>query len=360
MVILVGLAVAVLSATVLGFFTCRSIKRILSRMADTLGEGSGQVASAASQVSGSSQSLAQGASEQATALEETTSALEQMSSMTRRNAETAQQAARLAGEARGAAGRSNQTMGRMSSAIEAILTSAGRTAKILKTIDEIAFQTNLLALNAAVEAARAGEAGKGFAVVADEVRNLAMRSAGAARETAALIEESVGNARGGAGICGEVAKSLEEITVAAARASDLVEEIAAASKEQSQGILQVNVAVVQMDKVTQSNAAAAEESAAAAEELAGQAESLSGVVHELIRLVGVSERIAPFDMRPRGRRHPKIDGSVLPNGRAQIASSACATARAARPATTASKIFPLDGEVGGAAQPDFKEFDTAA
>ncbi len=295
-----GITIAVLTAAAIGFLVCRSINRVLRRMAHTLSESSSQVAAASAQVSGSSQSLAQGAGEQASALEETTSALEQMGSMATQNADTAAGAARLAGNGRDAANRAGQVMGDMSSAIDAILTSSGRTAKILKTIDEIAFQTNILALNAAVEAARAGEAGKGFAVVADEVRNLAMRSAEAARETAVLIEESVGNARSGATICRDVAKSLQQIAVA--------------SKEQSQGILQVNVAVVQMDKVTQSNASAAEESAAAAEELAGQAESLSGIVDDLTRLVGASYRPAPPEKRraQSAQPAPGARGSLPP------------------------------------------------
>src|SRR6185295_18888337 len=145
-------------------------------------------------------------------LEETTSALEEMASMTRKNAETAQQAAGLAGETKSAADRGNQAMHKMGTAIAEIQKSATETAKIIKVIDEIAFQTNLLALNAAVEAARAGEAGTGFAVVAEEVRNLAMRSAEAAKNTSAMIEESVSNARNGVALSQDVAKSLGEIT----------------------------------------------------------------------------------------------------------------------------------------------------
>jgi methyl-accepting chemotaxis protein len=283
---LLGLGVALGLGAVLAFVIIRGVNKALNRIAGTLGEGSEQVASAAGQVSASSQGIAQGASEQAAALEETTSALEEMSSMTRKNAETAQQAATLSAETKTASDKGNQAMTRMAAAINEIQGSATETAKIIKVIDEIAFQTNLLALNAAVEAARAGEAGKGFAVVAEEVRNLAMRSAEAAKNTSALIEQSVQNARNGVGISGEVAKTLEEITAAASKVSALVGEIAAASQEQSQGIGQVNTAVSQMDKVTQSNAAGAEESAAASEELSSQAEQLKGVVGELLVLVG--------------------------------------------------------------------------
>jgi methyl-accepting chemotaxis protein len=169
-------------------------------------------------------------------------------------------------------------MGRMSSSINKIKESSDQTAKIVKTIDEIAIQTNLLALNAAVEAARAGEAGRGFAVVAEEVRNLAQRSSQAAKNTADMIAESVKNAGEGVNIAEEVSKSFDAIAVSAKKVNDLIAEIAAASQEQSQGIDQVNTAVAQMDQVTQQNAANSEESASAAEELSSQAEELQSMV----------------------------------------------------------------------------------
>ena len=233
-----------------------------------------QVSSAGQQISASSQTLAEGSTEQAASLEETSSSLEEMAAMTKQNADNAQQANTLAAEARKAAGAGTESMVRMSAAIKDIQKSSDQTAKIIKVIDEIAFQTNLLALNAAVEAARAGEAGKGFAVVAEEVRNLAMRSAEAAKNTANMIEESVKNSKNGVDIATEVGKVLDEIVQSIGKTTDLVSEIAAASAEQAQGIDQVNTAVAQMDKVTQQNAANAEESASAAEELSSQAGSL--------------------------------------------------------------------------------------
>jgi PAS domain S-box-containing protein len=233
-----------------------------------------QVSAAGGQISASSQTLAEGATEQAAGLEETSSSLEEMASMTKQNADNAQQANTLSEEAKKAANNGTEAMSRMSDAINDIQKSSDETAKIIKVIDEIAFQTNLLALNAAVEAARAGEAGKGFAVVAEEVRNLAMRSAEAAKNTANMIEESVKKAKNGVDITGEVGKVLEEIVQSIGKTTDLVSGIAAASAEQAQGIDQVNTAVAQMDKVTQQNAANAEESASASEELNAQAVSL--------------------------------------------------------------------------------------
>ncbi|MBW8017162.1 MAG: methyl-accepting chemotaxis protein [Planctomycetes bacterium] len=285
-IITVVLIVAVLATLTIAILITRSITLPINKIIAGLTEGSEQVSSAAGQVSSASQSLAEGATEQAAGLEETSSSLEEMASMTKQNADNAQQANTLASDARKAADTGNESMGRMNTAIQDIQKSSDETAKIIKVIDEIAFQTNLLALNAAVEAARAGEAGKGFAVVAEEVRNLAMRSAEAAKDTSGMIEESVKNANNGVEIATEVSKVLEDIVEGIGKTTDLVGEIAAASQEQSQGIDQVNTAVNQMDKVTQANAANAEESASASEELSAQAEQMNSIVSELSALVG--------------------------------------------------------------------------
>jgi len=280
------LAVATLLTVLIAFFLTRSISQVLTRIVTELSSGADQTTAAAGQVSASSQSLAEGASEQAASLEETSASLEEMSSMTKRNADNAATAKDIAGATRQAADTGDSDMSEMTTAMNAIKTSSDGISKIIKTIDEIAFQTNLLALNAAVEAARAGEAGMGFAVVADEVRNLAQRSAQAAKETAAKIEDSIQKSVNGVQISTKVAERLQEIVTKARQVDELVAEIATASKEQSQGIGQVNTAVSEMDKVTQSNAASAEESASAAEELNAQALTLKGVVADLQRLVG--------------------------------------------------------------------------
>jgi methyl-accepting chemotaxis protein len=262
------------------------IVRELRRISGTIAEASVQFSHAAGQVSANSQSLAEGAGEQAASLEETSASLEEMSSMTKRNAENAQQADQLVKQTRHAADQGAADMKNMTAAMAAIKASGDETAKIIKTIDEIAFQTNILALNAAVEAARAGEAGMGFAVVADEVRNLAQRSAQAARETTDKIEGSISRTAQGVEISAKVAGTLNEIAAKVRQVDELVAEVASASREQNQGITQVNTAVGQMDRVTQSNAATAEESAAASEELNAEAESLKRIVDGLLELVG--------------------------------------------------------------------------
>lgn len=281
-----GMLLSGIISTLLGIMISRSITRPVNRIIGGLSEGAEQTTSASSQVSTASQHLAEGASEQASSLEEISSSIEEMASMTKKNADNAMQANSLAKKARSAADKGGEAIIKMTSAMDKINDSSNQTSKIIKTIDEIAFQTNLLALNAAVEAARAGDAGKGFAVVAEEVRNLARRSAEAARNTAMLIEESMNNAQNGSLITDDLSKSFTDIIEGSAKVSDLVAEIAAASDEQSQGIEQINIAVSQMDKVTQQNASSAEESAAAAEELSSQAAGLMDMVDSLISIVG--------------------------------------------------------------------------
>jgi methyl-accepting chemotaxis protein len=282
---IVGLIVAALVGGLMAVFITRSITKPIRLVADQLSSGAEQTVSAAAQVSASSQSLAEGASEQAASLEETSSSLEEMSSMTQRNADNAVKVKDLGSQARGAGDTAVADMQEMGDAMNAIKASSDDIAKIIKTIDEIAFQTNILALNAAVEAARAGEAGAGFAVVADEVRSLAQRCAQAAKETAVKIEDSVMKSAHGVEISTKVARSLQEIVGKARQVDELAGEVASASKEQTQGITQINTAVSQMDKVTQSNAANAEESAAAAEELNAQAASMKEAVSQLLQLV---------------------------------------------------------------------------
>jgi len=284
----IGIILGTVLALTLGLFLSITLSRQLNQIIAYLLGCSEQVASASGQVAQSSQQMAEGASEQASSLEEVSSSLEEMASMTKQNADSAKQTNATATEARVGAEKGSEVMRRMAGAIDKIKSSSDQTAKILKTIDEIAFQTNLLALNAAVEAARAGDAGKGFAVVAEEVRNLAMRSAEAAKNTAALIEESQKNADNGVKVSAEVAEILNQIVAGSQKVTQLSAEVSAGSIEQAQGIEQVNVAVAQMDKVTQSNAANAEESASASEQLSVQARELNDMVNVLVQIVGGS------------------------------------------------------------------------
>lgn len=281
-------AAGILSAIVLAYWITRGLVKLLKRIVAGLNEGAAQVNDAAEQVSTASQQLAEGASEQASALEETSSAIEEMASTMQANAEHAREANELANQARSAAADGDKTVTRLNATMGGINESSEKISKIIKVIEEIAFQTNLLALNAAVEAARAGEHGKGFAVVADEVRNLAMRAAQAAKETTSLIEDAAGRSREGVTVADEVGRALNAIVGDVAKVSDLVSGISAATQEQAQGVEQINTAVSEMDKVTQGNAANAEQSAAAAEELSAQSQNLRNMVSELLALVGGS------------------------------------------------------------------------
>ncbi len=284
-IVIAGAAVGAVLAVVLGVTLGLSISRPLMQAVGSLGESSEQVAAASEQLSSTSQQIAGGNNELASSVEETSSTLEEASSMVQQNTENTRQAASLAGLAKDAADKGNREMQEMQAAMKEIKKSSDQIAKIVKVVDEIAFQTNILALNAAVEAARAGDVGMGFAVVAEEVRSLAQRSAQAAKDTADIIESNIQLSERGMEVSARAAESLAEITVQARKVNELMDEIAAASQEQAQGIHQINRAITQMEQVTQQNAAGSEEAATAAEELSSQAENMQGIVLGLERLV---------------------------------------------------------------------------
>ncbi len=292
---------AVVLGLLLAFFTARGIVVSLRSVSGRMQGGAGEVASASDQIAASSRSLAEGASRQAASIEEISSSLEEMSSMTRQNADNASQADKLMHENNRVVDKANTSMDELMVSMGEVTRAGEETSKIIKTIDEIAFQTNLLALNAAVEAARAGEAGAGFAVVADEVRNLAMRAAEAAKNTAALIEQTVKKVADGSDMVTRTNDAFSEVSGTSDKVGRLISEITAASREQAQGIEQINTAVADMDKVTQTNAATAEEAAAASQEMHAQAGSMEDMVTALMRMVGGegAEKRAPGGTGPR-------------------------------------------------------------
>jgi len=344
-------AIGIGTASILAYFIVSGIVRRLNSIIAGLGESSVQVAEAAGAISGSSSQLAEGATEQAASLEQTSSALEQMASMTRQNADNATRTQHTTGQTVTLIDKGAKAVNNMSGAMGEISDSAEKIGRIIKTIEEIAFQTNLLALNAAVEAARAGEAGKGFAVVADEVRNLAQRSAQAARDTAELIEGTVTRVKNGSEIATMLDSDFKEIESGAKDVGRLIAEITSATHEQAQGVDQVNTAVAQMDKVTQQNAANAEESASASEELSAQAEVLKGMVDDLTALVAglrqQSYASAAVPSRPLKAPKPPFrrvtGGMPVSVGSRQLPPPV--TPKVMRP----NVVIPLDGD-------DFKDF----
>ncbi len=245
-----------------------------------------QVASSSGQVLSASEQLATGSSQQAASLEETSSSLEEMAAMTKQNADNAHQANSLMNETKQVVESAGKSMGELTASMREISAASDETAKIIKTIDEIAFQTNLLALNAAVEAARAGDAGAGFAVVADEVRNLAMRAAEAARNTANLIDATVTKIKAGSGLVERTGEAFSQVDASTTKVKELVAEIAAASMEQAQGVDQINRAANEMNRVLQEVAASAEESASASHELKAQSGNMEQMMLELSAMVG--------------------------------------------------------------------------
>jgi len=344
-VLTIGLLVA--------YFVTRSIARPIFRVIEGMSEGAAQVSSAAGQVASASQQLAEGSSAQAAAIEETSSSLEEMSAMTKQNADHAAQADHLMKDASAVVRKANQSMEQLTGSMAEISNASAETSKIIKTIDEIAFQTNLLALNAAVEAARAGEAGAGFAVVADEVRNLAMRAAEAARNTAALIEGTVKRVKEGSALVTGTSQAFAEVAASTAKVGGIVAEIAAASGEQAEGIGQINKAVTDMDKITQQNAANAEESASASEEMNAQAGQLKAYVAELGAIVGGA---GGGCVRPPSKNAiKKKRGAIAGSGDRAVALSGSKGGRENRPAVAGREVRP-DQVISLENDDRFKEF----
>ena len=388
---LIGRMAAVAGAAVLvvAGLVIWSIRRFVTlpvqRSVEFLEQCGGQVSAAASEVSSASQSLAEGSSEQAASLEETSASLEELASMASRNSESTRLAKQLGDEARQVAGTGRESIQVMSQAIveiqargremceavDGISASSREVAKIVKTIDEIAFQTNILALNAAVEAARAGEAGLGFAVVADEVRNLAQRSATAAKETTGKITESLRQSQRGVEVSQRVAQHLNDVQskVQAVEASlgaigtkvqqvdETLSQIANATREQSEGVSQINVAVSQMDKVTQANAAGAEESASAATELSAQSEALNAMVTELVALVRGGEAPEnpprPAAAAPARAKHPLVAHMPKP---APLPAGKAAPSPGSNPVPGAGRNGTPSQSGGGVGPGDFRDF----
>ena len=333
-VMLIGAAAALAVSIFLALWMTRSMVRAMDRIIENLLASAQEVDGASAQLTRASNTLAKGASENAASLEETSAALEEFSSMTKKNADNAVEANSLMTQATGAMQKAEGSMTQVIQAMEEISASGNEIGKIIKTIDEIAFQTNLLALNAAVEAARAGEAGAGFAVVADEVRNLAIRSADAAKHTADLIATTIGNINSGSEMVNATSEAFQTVGSHTAKVSELVSEVAEASKEQSLGINQIATAMAEMDKVTQSNAASAEESASAASQLSNEASNLSASVNEIDIMLHGAEAAGGAARAGGGRAKQPARLSSVPSQK---------TATPA-PAADRNKALPMDDD----------------
>ncbi len=301
-----AVALTLLSGTLFFSVTHRTIVALLRRITEQFQLIGRQLDQSSGQVSLSASSLAEGASRQAAALEETSTTVELISTMAQQNANNAQHAHALSSEVRQSSEEGVNAMKEMREAIDAIQRASDETANIIRTIDEIAFQTNLLALNAAVEAARAGEVGKGFAVVAEEVRNLAQRSATAARETAEKIRRSKELAENGVSASRQVEKCLEQINASSMKAVDVVAEISAASQDQSTGLAQLTISMNELDGITQTNAATAQQSSTAGSELTSQSQQLDDTVNSLTSLVFGNSAVPAVSVS-----QPQRDPSIL-------------------------------------------------
>lgn len=347
LMMIIGVIAGLLVSVLLAFFLIRSIVKVVVDSVKSLSEGTAQVVSASEQISSASVSLAEGASSQASSVEEVSATIEEATASNNQNADNSREANLLAQHSNDAARIGNQQVGDLMVAMEKITDSSQKIAKIIKTIDEIAFQTNLLALNAAVEAARAGEHGLGFAVVAEEVKNLAERSANAAKEITSIIEASIDQVKAGTEVANRTKASFAEILTGVKKTSDLIGEIAISAKEQAEGMNQIATAMGSVDQITQQNASASEETAAAAEELNAQALSMLESVAEIAALAG-------YDMGKESTKNvsaKRVSTSSLsmPPKRLVMAPKKTKTTFGSTTKRSNEEVFPLDED-------DLKEF----
>jgi methyl-accepting chemotaxis protein/methyl-accepting chemotaxis protein-1 (serine sensor receptor) len=301
---------AIALTAVCAFMMTLALRRMiaeLNAMTTEVAKGANQVARAAAQMNSVSQSLAEGASEQSASLEQTSASAEEINSMVHKNAESSRTAANFTSSANRLLTGTNQKLSQMLESMKDISTSSEKISKIIRVIDEIAFQTNILSLNAAVEAARAGEAGMGFAVVAEEVRNLAQRCSQAAKDTSVLIEESIAHARKGKVRLDEVAQAMQEVTANAGEIGKLSGEVSSGSDEQARGIEQISQAIIKIQEVTKKNSASAEEGAAAGAQMRAESEHLNHAVRRLRLTLGIAEDSSggslPLKPRPASAAH---------------------------------------------------------
>ena len=329
----------------------QNMQSSLAATVSSVRQGTDSIATASSQIASGNNDLSARTEQQASALQETAASMQELTSTVRQNADNARQANQLAVSASSVAVQGGAVVSQVVDTMSAINVSSQKIADIIGVIDSIAFQTNILALNAAVEAARAGEQGRGFAVVASEVRSLAGRSAAAAKEIKALIDDSASKVSAGTALVGEAGKTMQDVVSSIQRVTDIMGEITAASQEQTAGIEQVNQAVVQMDQVTQQNAALVEEAAAASQSLQEQASTLARTV-SAFKLQSGSHYAAPRQSKAQPKAQPRTTAPRMaapsrPPATAQVAHHAPAAPKAATPATPA---------LGSGASDDWESF----
>jgi methyl-accepting chemotaxis protein len=342
---------------------CGGVNGLLDSMTSivtSIIDSSGTIATAAREIAMGNTDLSQRTEEQASSLEETAASLEELTTTVKQNADNAQQANKLASSASDVAVKGGKVVNEVVQTMDGITQASRKINEIIGVIDEIAFQTNILALNAAVEAARAGEQGRGFAVVAAEVRNLAQRSANAAKEIKALISDSVSKVDAGSKLVDSAGKTMEEIVSSVKRVTDIMAEISAASQEQSAGIEQVNTAVTQMDKITQQNAALVEEAAASAKSMEEQTSALSDMV--AVFTLAEGQRAAQNAPTPRtatvaATGNPVVDGAVRKVARPSPSPAPARSAKPEKPEAAEPKPAMKRRAAGGnGADAEWQEF----